>query len=147
MGLVDIALTNWFLVRFGVSPEAVELFLRFVQTGTFGARINVFTDDNPEHKELGKQLSAHNEFRNALAHGMVFPAADPDSSFPEIGKDWDLQVFKRKGNKRVRVTAAEIEAKRTEVVELASHLLRLTKNLMRESPSVSAPEHDAGAGG
>ena len=133
MALADKALTEWFLYRLGVRDEAMELFRRLVETGQLGARIELFRDfrDAPEHKEIGKQLEEQNTFRNRLAHGMLFPAADPDTSFPEIGKDWEIEVSKRTGVKKCAVTAAEIEALRGQVLELANRLRRLTVEVLK----------------
>ena len=133
MALADKALTEWFLYRLGVRDEAMELFRRLVGTGQLGARIQLFRDfaETPEHKELGQQLEEQNAFRNRLAHGMLFPAADTTTSFPEIGKDWEIEVSNRTGVKKFPVTAAEIEARRAEVLDLANRLLRLTVGLVQ----------------
>jgi hypothetical protein len=133
MALADLMLTNWFVHRLGVPFEEMDTFARLVQTGSLGARIELFAqlDDSPQHKQVAEGLREANTFRNELAHGQVFPAADPNSSFPEIGEQWELEVLKRTGRKRVSVTAAEIRRKRKELVEVVNELLRLAIDLPR----------------
>ncbi len=135
MVLADRLLSTWFLHRLGVANEETEAFFRLVETGTgLQSRIDLFQTlgDSATHKEVATRLRQANEFRNWLAHSQLFPAPDPNSSFPEIGDNWHLERSTRKGQRTRQVTATEIDSKKRELLDAVNRLKDLVVALPRQ---------------
>ena len=131
MALADQVLTMWFFSRLGVHSEELDTFRRLVETGSLQSRIDLFAKlgDGPDHRDVARQLREANGCRNTLAHGQVFTASAPDTSFSQVGEDWEIEVSKRTGLVRVPVTAVDIEARRRDLVDAVNKLLALTIQL------------------
>ncbi len=135
MAVADLTLTLWFSFRFGVAAEEEENFFRLVETGSLTSRIELFgqLDKSPEHKEVARGLKKAAEFRNVLAHGQVLHGEYPDSSMANLD-EWVILQSKRTGVVTTSVSAAEIEAKRRDLVVVINSLLQLIRALPRRLP-------------
>lgn len=131
MALADQVLTMWFFFRLGIPSDELDTFRRLAAIGSFGKRIDLFAKlgDGPDYRDVATRLREANTLRNQLAHGQVFPAPDPDSSFPEIGEDWEIEVSKWTGLARIPVTAADIDAKMRDLVDAVNKLQDLALQL------------------
>lgn len=131
MALADQVLTMWFFCRLGVHSEELDTFRRLVESGSLQSRIDLFAKlgDGPDHRDVAKRLREANDFRNQLAHGQVFPASSAHTSFPEVGEKWVIEVSKRTGIVRVPVTAADIDARRRNLVDAVNKVHALTIQL------------------
>ncbi len=132
MALADYTLSLWFFYRLGVAAEERETFLRLVDTGTLGSRIELFKqlDNTPEHKDVARGLKEANGFRNVLAHGQVLHGEHPNSSMADLD-ELVIQLSRRKGIETKSVSPAEIEVKRQDLVVVINSLLQLIRALPR----------------
>ncbi len=135
MALADSLLTVWFSCRLGVAAEEQKTFLRFVEIGSLTSRIELFKklDDTAEHRDVARGLTESNNFRNMLAHGQVLHGEHPNSSMANLD-ELVIQQSKRKGIETKSVSAAEIEAKKQDLVVVMNRLRRLIWALPRHSP-------------
>ncbi len=77
-----------------------------------------------------RSWKAANSYRNIPAHGGVFHAQDPNSSFPKLG-EWEIEHSKRTGLVTTAVSASDIEAREQELVDALNKLVRLIVDLPR----------------